>query len=129
MQTGIVQPSGPSSHFWISFGSVWARYTASGGAVNRLVTMMWVSPSIFSVSLLIAFLLFLSSEAPWRPEHRPDGRSSCPKLCAAWPAIDPSLPDRPWQAGGGASYPRHGGRRDRRLRALSGAAKPQVASF
>src|SRR5216684_818591 len=58
MQTGIVQPSGPSSHFWISFGSVWARYTASGGAANRLVTTTWVLPSVFRVNLLIVFLLF-----------------------------------------------------------------------
>src|SRR5580700_9508286 len=61
MQTGIVQPSGPSSHFWISFGSVCARYTASGGAANRLVTITWVSPSVFSINLLIDFLLSLSS--------------------------------------------------------------------
>src|SRR5260370_39137421 len=58
MQTGIVQPSGPSSHFWISFGSVWARYTASGGAANRLVATTWGLPSVFIVNLLIVFLLF-----------------------------------------------------------------------
>src|ERR1017187_4044346 len=58
MQTGIVQPSGPSNHFWISFGSVCARYTVSGGAANRLVTTMWVSPSVFSVILVIVFIVF-----------------------------------------------------------------------
>src|ERR1700722_3186768 len=58
MHAGIVQPSGPSNHFWISFGSVWARYTASGGAANRRITTTCVSPSVFSVNLLIVFLLF-----------------------------------------------------------------------
>src|SRR5204863_9321357 len=47
------QPSGPSSHFWISAGSVCARYTASGAAAKRLVTTTWRSPSVFSVILLI----------------------------------------------------------------------------
>src|SRR5437660_5302692 len=59
MQTGIVQPSGPSSHFWISAGSVCARYTASGAAAKRLVTTTWRSPSIFSVILLIRVCLSL----------------------------------------------------------------------
>jgi hypothetical protein len=45
--------SGPSSHFWISFGSVCARYRASGGAANRLVTTTSVSPSVLIVILLI----------------------------------------------------------------------------
>src|SRR6267378_1269026 len=60
MHTGIVQPSGPSIHFWTSFGSVWARYTASGGAAKRLVTTTWVSPSVCNVILLIVFLQCLS---------------------------------------------------------------------
>src|SRR5437868_3376270 len=59
MQTGIVQPSGPSSHFWISAGSVCARYTASGTAAKRLVTTTWRSPSVFSVILLISVCLSL----------------------------------------------------------------------
>src|ERR1700678_4102994 len=58
MHTGIVHPFGPSSHFWINFGSVWARYTASGGAVKCLVTINWVSPSVLSVILLIVFFLY-----------------------------------------------------------------------
>src|SRR5438128_3262716 len=59
MQTGIVQPSGPSSHFWISAGSVCARYTASGGATKRLVTTTWRSPSVFNVNLLMGHLSLL----------------------------------------------------------------------
>src|SRR5208337_882476 len=92
MQTGIVHPSGPNNHFWISFGSVWARYTASGGAAKRLVTITWVSPSVFNVILLIAFLLFCVF--PCRPELRPAGSSFSPVLFAAWRATGPSRQSR-----------------------------------
>src|SRR5580692_1629698 len=92
MQTGIVQPSGPSNHFWINFGSVWARYTASGGAVKRLVTITWVSPSVFSVILLIAFLLACVFPSP--PKLRPAGRSLSQGLFAALRAIGPPLQSR-----------------------------------
>src|SRR6201987_5345904 len=89
MQTRIVQPSGPSNHFWINFGSVWARYTASGGAVKRLVTITWVSPAVFSVILLIAFPLSCLFPSP--PELRPAGHSLFRGLFAALRAIGPSL--------------------------------------
>src|ERR1035438_8302896 len=107
MQTGIIQPSGPSSHFWISFGSVWARYTASGGAANRLVTTTWVLPSVFRVNLLIVFLLFLSSIVPFRREPRPAGRSFSPTLFATRRATGPLLQCRPLRDDRGAScHPR-----------------------
>src|SRR4029077_16035728 len=106
MHTGIVHPSGPSNHFWINFGSVWARYTASGGAAKRLVTTMWVSPSVFSVILLIVF--FLSRVFPFRLELRPAGRSFSPGLFAASQAIGPSLQCPLPRDGGDASYPRLG---------------------
>src|ERR1700692_3254247 len=105
MQTGIVQPSGPSSHFWINFGSVWAQYTVSGGGAKRLVTTTWVSPSVFSVSLLIVFLL-VSSAVPCWPEPRPAGRSFSPLLSAALPAIGPLQQCPPWRDASGVSYPR-----------------------
>src|SRR5215475_5583219 len=100
MQTGMVQPSGPSIHFWTIFGSVWARYTASGGAAKRLVTITWVSPSVFSVSLLIEFLP--SYVVSWRPELHPAGRSFSPWLCAAWPATGPWRQSQPWPDDEGA---------------------------
>src|SRR3954471_11100907 len=59
MQPGMVQPSGPSNHFCTSSGSVCARYTASGGAAKRRVTTTWVSPSVFSVNLLMIYLSLL----------------------------------------------------------------------
>ena len=59
MQTGMVQPSGPSIHFCTSSGSVWARYTASGGAAKRRVTTTCRSPSVFSVNLLMVCLSLL----------------------------------------------------------------------
>src|SRR6202167_5875208 len=108
MHTGIVHPSGPSNHFWINFGSVWARYTASGGAVKRLVTITWVSPSHFSVTLLIAFLL--SCVFPSPPELRPGGRSLAQGLFAALRAIGPSLQYPLLRADDGASYARLGER-------------------
>src|SRR5437870_10828821 len=74
----MVQPSGPSNQFWSNFGSVWAWYTTSGGAAKRLVTTTWVSPSVFSVNLLIVFLLF--SVVPCWPEPRLAGRSFSPAL-------------------------------------------------
>src|ERR1700726_1409314 len=101
MQTGIVQPSGPSNHCWTNVGSVCARYTASGGAAKRLVTTTCVSPSVLRVILLIVFLLFCL--IPWRLELDPTGRSFFPGLFAASQAISPSLPRRPSRAGGGAS--------------------------
>src|SRR5262249_29508266 len=91
MQTGIVQPSGPSSHFWTNFGSVWARYRASGGPAKRLVTTTCVSPSIFRVNLLIVLLLLWSSVVPSRPEPRPAGHSSSPAPFATLRAIGPLL--------------------------------------
>src|ERR1700724_3457914 len=104
MQTGIVQPSGPSNHFWINFGSVCARYTASGGAAKRLVTIMCVSPSVLSVILVIAFLLSCVGLS-W-PELRRAGRSFSRGFFAAWQAIGPALQYPPLRGGGGASYPR-----------------------
>src|SRR5277367_6430437 len=127
MHTGIVHPSGPSNHFWINFGSVWARYTASGGAVKRLVTITWVSPSVFSVILLIAFLL--SCVFPSPPEFRPAGRSLSQGLFAAFRAIGPSLQYPLLLADEGASYPRLGERLVPHLRAPSGAGRWQAASF
>src|SRR5579863_2201647 len=130
MQTGIVQPSGPSNHFWINFGSVWARYTASGGAAKRLVTITWVSPSVFSVILLIAFFLsfFLSWFSPSQPELRPAGRSLPQGRFAALRAIDPSLQYPLLRADEGASYPQLGERLVPHLRAPSGAGRLRVAS-
>src|SRR5580693_5596707 len=82
---------GPTSHFWISFGSVWARYTASGGAANRRVTTTWVSPSVLRVNLLlIVLLLSLHSAFPYEPELRRAGRSCSPRHPAAWQAIGPA---------------------------------------
>src|ERR1700722_18311591 len=98
MHTGIVQPSGPSNHCWINFGSVWARYTASGGAAKRLVTIMCVSPSVFSVILLIVFLLSCFCSFP-RREPRPAGRSCSQGLFAAGQAIGPSLRSPPLRDG------------------------------
>src|SRR5271154_140392 len=89
MQTGIVHPSGPSSHFCINSGSVCARYTASGGAAKRLVTITCLSPSVVNVILLIAF--FLSSVCRYRPELHPACRSSSQVQCVAFQATDPSL--------------------------------------
>src|SRR5580658_2471108 len=108
MQTGMLQPSGPSNHFWINFGSVWARYTASGGAAKRLVTIKWVSPSVVSVSLLIIF--FLSSLFRSRPELRPAGRSFFQALHEALQAIGPSLQYRSLQDDEGALCLPPGGR-------------------
>src|SRR5882724_10640676 len=110
MQTGIVQPSGPSIHFWTKLGSMWARYTASGGAAKRLVTTRCVSPSVFSVSLLIVSLLFCLVPffrlVPWWPEPRPAGRSFSAGLCAAWRAIGPSLQYRSLRDDEDVSCPR-----------------------
>src|SRR5260370_15268510 len=125
MHTGIVHPSGPSNHFWINFGLVWARYTASGGAAKRLVTITWVSPSVFSVILLIAFSL--SCVFPW-PELRPAGRSLSPGLFAALRAIGPSLQYPLLRADEGASYPRLGERLVPHLRSPSGAGRLRAAS-
>src|SRR5580658_9294169 len=126
MHTGMVQPSGPSNHFWINFGSVWARYTDSGGAVKRLVTIRWVSPSVFSVILLIAF--FLSCVFPSRPELRPAGRSLPQRLFAALQAIDPSRQYRHSRDDEDASYPRRGERSVPPLRAPSSARRLRVAT-
>src|SRR5580704_16762917 len=104
MQTGIVQPSGPSNHFWINFGSVCARYTASGGAAKRLVTIMCVSPSVLSVILLIAFLL--SCVVLSWPELRRAGRSFSRGRFATWQAIGPALQYRPLRDDGDAWCPR-----------------------
>src|SRR5712672_805049 len=126
MQTGIVQPSGPSIHFCSSFGSVWARYTASGGAAKRLVTTTWVSPSVCSVILLIVFLLF-SVFPRWR-EPRPAGHSFSPAPFAAWPAIGPLLRRRLWRVDEGASYHRRDAQQVLRLRAPSSVERLPVAS-
>src|SRR5271155_5250856 len=128
MQTGMVQPSGPSSHFWISFGSVWARYTASGGAANRLFATTWVSPSAFRVNLLIVFLLFLCSVVPCRREPRPDGRSFSPALFATSPATGPSLQRRPLRDAEGVSCHPRDVQQVLRLRAPSGVGRLPVAS-
>src|SRR5579872_1662250 len=126
MQTGIVQPSGPSNHFWINFGSVWARYTASGGEAKCLVTITWVSPSVFSVILLIVF--FLSCVFPFPPELRPAGRSLSQELFAAWRAIGPSLQCPILRADEDASHPRLGEQLVPHLRAPSSAGRLPVAS-
>src|SRR5580692_11491148 len=126
MQTGIAHPSGPSSHFWISFGSVWARYTASGAAAKCLVTITWVSPSVFSVILLIA--LFPSFVFPSRQELRPAGRSFSQGLFAAWPAIGPSLQYPLLPDDEGASYPRLGEQLVPHLRAPSDVGRLRVVS-
>src|SRR5437588_3978936 len=126
MQTGIVQPSGPSNHFWINFGSVCARYTASGGAAKRLVTTTCVSPSVFSVILLIAFPLFCAS--PSWPEPRPAGRSFSRALFAAFEAIGPSLQYRPLRDDEGASCPRLDEQRVPHLRAPCDVGRLPVAS-
>src|SRR6267378_4085156 len=134
MQTGIVQPSGPSSHFWISFGSVWARYTASGGAANRLVTTTWVLPSVFRVNLRIVFLLFfylhlfLSSVVRCRRERHPAGRSSSPALFATLPATGPLLQCRPLRDDEGASCHPRDVQQFLRFRAPSGVGRLLVAS-
>src|ERR1700722_9318772 len=128
MQTGIVQPSRPSSHFWIHSASVWGRYTPSGDATNRLVTTRWVSPSVFRVNLLIVFLLFLSSVVPCRREPRPAGRSSSPALFATLPATGPLLQCRPWPDDEGAWRHLRDGQQVLRLRAPSGVGRLPVAS-
>src|ERR1700690_2578672 len=134
MQTGIVQPSGPSTHFWFSFGSVWARYTASGGAANRLVTSTWVLPSVFRVNLLIVFLLFLSSfylrslVVPCRREPRPAGCSSSPALFATLRATGPLLQCRPLRDDEAASCHPPDQQQVLRLGAPSGVGRLPVAS-
>src|ERR1700730_6224862 len=131
MHTGIVHPSGPSSHFWINFGSVWARYTASGGAVKCLVTITWGSPSIFSVILLIVFFVscvFPSLVSPSPPKLRRAGRSLSQGLFAALPAIGPSLQYPFSRDDEDASYPQLGERSVPHLRAPSGAARLRVVS-
>src|ERR1700693_1333253 len=126
MQMGIVQPSGPSIHLWTSFASVWARYTASGGAAKRLVTTMWVSPSVCRVILLIVFLLF-SVFPSWRG-HRSTGRSFSPAPFAALPAIGPLLRRRLWRVDEGASCHRRDARQILRLRAPSSVERLPVES-
>src|ERR1700722_2096439 len=126
MHTGIVQPSGPSIHFWTRFGSVWARYTASGGAAKRLVTTMWVSPSVCSVILFIVFLLFFVF--PCSREPRPAGHSFSPAPFAAWPAIGPLRRRRLWRVGEGASCHRRDTQQVLRLRAPSNVGRLPVAS-
>src|ERR1700746_1862835 len=121
MQTGMVQPSGPSNHFWTNLGSVWARYTASGGAAKRLVTTMCVSPSVFNVTLLIFFLLF--SVFPCWPELRRAGRSFSPALFEALPGISPLRPYRPLRDDGGASCPRRDAQQVRHLHAPSSVGR------
>src|SRR5580700_10483059 len=131
MHTGIVHPSGPSSHFWINFGSVWARYTASGGAVKCLVTINWVSPSVFSVILLIVFFLSCVCSSlvfPSPPELRRDGRSLSQGRFSALQAIGPSLQYPYSRDDEDASYPQPGERSVPHLRAPSGAARLRVVS-
>src|SRR5579871_1014340 len=128
MQTGMVQPSGPSSHFWISLGSTWARYTVWGGAVNRLATITCVSPSVVNVSLLIVLLLFSSSDLPSLRVLRPTGRSFSPVLFAAWRATGPWLQRRPSPDAADALCHRRGGRPAPHLRALSDVEKSPAAS-
>src|ERR1700758_4660563 len=139
MHTGMVQPSGPSIHFWINSGSVWARYTASGDAANRLVTTTWVSPSVFSVSLLIVFLLLFSSSvvpglivpsliAPGRREGHPAGRSLLRELFVTWPATGPLPQCRAWRGGAAASCRQCEGSPVRPLQALSDAGRWPAAT-
>src|SRR5271165_785350 len=100
----MVQPSGPNNHFWIRSGSVCARYTASGGAANRLVTTTYRSPSVFNVNLLIVFhLLFLvsSQQGPCLT-----CRNFSLKPPAAWQAIGRLPQHPPAPAGTDASCPR-----------------------
>src|SRR5580704_13598879 len=123
--TGMVQPSGPSNHFWSSFGSVCARYTASGGAAKRRVTTTCVSPSVFSVILLIVFLLF---SFPSRPTLRPTGRNFSPELCGAWQATGPWLQYRRLRDAEAASRLPRGGRSVPHPQAPSGAARLLAAS-
>src|SRR5580700_5188129 len=118
MQTGMVQPSGPSNHCWSNFGSVWARYTASGGAAKRLVTTTYVSPSVVSVNLFIVFLLV--PVVPCGPEPRRAGRSFSRALSAAWQAIGPWPRFRLLQGDVVAWYPRHAEPQVPHLRAPSG---------
>src|SRR5580700_7245134 len=96
------------------------------GAVKRLVTINWVSPSVFSVILLIAF--FLSCVFPYRPELRPAGRSLSQGLFAALQAIGPPLQYPHSRDGEDASYPRLVERSVLHLRALSGAGRSRVVS-
>src|SRR5580698_2554413 len=93
MHTGMVQPSGPSIHFCTSFDPVCARYTASGGAVKRLVTTTHLSPSVLRVSLLIVSSFLWAVSYP--PAGRQAGRSCLPTPCAASQAIDQSPQRRP----------------------------------
>src|SRR5579872_5732910 len=89
MQTGIVQPSGPSNHVWISFGSVWARYTRCGAAAKRLVTITWVSPSVRNVIWLIVPVLSLAvGDSSW-PARRLTARNWFPMPFAASQATHP----------------------------------------
>src|SRR6266850_2425887 len=97
MQIGIVHPSGPSIHFWISFGSVCARYTASGGAANRLVTTTYLSPSVLSVILAIVFSLLSLVSSP--QGRRPACRSFSPKPPATCQATGRSPQHRPLPVG------------------------------
>jgi len=70
---------------------VWARYTASGGAANRLVTTTWVLPSVFRVNLLIVFLLFSSSVVPAPARTSSAGRKFFSALFATLRATGPLL--------------------------------------
>src|SRR5215831_2022949 len=79
-----------------------ARYTASGGAANRLVTITCVSPSVFSVSRLIVVSFSSALGDPQWPALRPAARNLFPELFSTLRAI------RPWRRhprgpGGGAA--------------------------
>src|ERR1700722_7658409 len=136
MHAGIVQPSGPSSHFWISFGSVWARYTASGGAANRLVTTMGMSPSVLIVILegvllgivLVVFCFYLFCVGPTPPGRRRGGHSFSRELFAAWQATGLLPRCRPWPTCGDAGFHPRGERSIRHLRGLSGVERFRVES-
>src|ERR1700730_6208949 len=106
MHSGIVQPSGPNIHFCISFGSVYDRYTDSGGAAKRLVTTTCLSPSVLRVSLLIVFSFLLA--VSYQPAPRLGGRNCLSKLSAASRAIDRSLQHLPLRVGTVDSCPRLG---------------------
>lgn len=67
----MLQPSGPSIHFWMSEGSVWARYTASGEAAKRRVTTTCVSPSVFRAGFAMTVIVCPSWGVPGQKSVQP----------------------------------------------------------
>src|SRR5581483_3773611 len=126
MHTGMVQPSGPSIHCRTSSESVWAQYTAAGGALKRLVTTTYLSPSVFRLNLLISSPLLFSSSDPWRPEPHRAARNFSPEPGAALSASDPLRRFLPSRGGADVWFPECDSRSDRRLRVPSSAGKLPV---